>query len=174
VTLTASPAPGSTFTGWSGSGCSGAGTCRVTMNSDTTVTATFAHAAPPSPPALSGLKVSPSTFVLAGRLVGGRCVVETRANRKHRHCTRPVKLKVTYRLNVTAAVTVTIKHSLAGRLVALHGTLTRAGAAGPNTFTFHGRIGGRQLGTGSYRLTATPSLSGKTGRPRTITFRLAN
>ena len=32
VTLTANPAAGSTFTGWSGSGCSGIGTCVVTMS----------------------------------------------------------------------------------------------------------------------------------------------
>jgi hypothetical protein len=41
VTLTATPAAGSTFAGWSGGGCSGTGTCTVQLNSDTTVTATF-------------------------------------------------------------------------------------------------------------------------------------
>ena len=41
VTLTATPATGSTFTGWSGGGCSGVGTCLVTLTADTTVTATF-------------------------------------------------------------------------------------------------------------------------------------
>src|SRR5206468_3414929 len=42
VTLTASPAGGSTFAGWSGGGCSGSGTtCTVTMNAATSVTATF-------------------------------------------------------------------------------------------------------------------------------------
>jgi hypothetical protein len=41
VTLSAAPATGSTFAGWSGGGCSGTGTCTVTINSDITVTATF-------------------------------------------------------------------------------------------------------------------------------------
>jgi hypothetical protein len=40
VTLTASPAGGSIFGGWSGA-CSGTGTCQVTMNSNTTVMASF-------------------------------------------------------------------------------------------------------------------------------------
>jgi len=42
VTLTAAPASGSTFSGWSGGGCSGAAlTCAVTMDAAKTVTATF-------------------------------------------------------------------------------------------------------------------------------------
>ncbi len=41
VTLTAAPAVGSTFTGWSGGGCSGTGTCVVTVSSAVSVTATF-------------------------------------------------------------------------------------------------------------------------------------
>ncbi|HEX2229971.1 MAG TPA: putative Ig domain-containing protein, partial [Candidatus Binatia bacterium] len=41
VTLTASPASGSTFAGWSGGGCSGTGSCILTIHADTSVTATF-------------------------------------------------------------------------------------------------------------------------------------
>jgi hypothetical protein len=41
VTLTATPASDSTFAGWSGGGCTGTGTCQVTLNAATTVTATF-------------------------------------------------------------------------------------------------------------------------------------
>jgi len=41
VTLTASADPGSEFKGWSGSGCSGTGTCKVTMTEAKEVTATF-------------------------------------------------------------------------------------------------------------------------------------
>ncbi len=40
VTLTATPASGSTFVGWSGA-CSGTGSCVTSMTSDRTVTATF-------------------------------------------------------------------------------------------------------------------------------------
>lgn len=49
VTLTAT---GTGFTGWSGgtgsAGCTGAGTCAVTLNADSTVTATFPVAPPPA------------------------------------------------------------------------------------------------------------------------------
>ncbi len=41
VTLTATPDTGALFVGWSGGGCSGTGTCTVTMSSAQTVTATF-------------------------------------------------------------------------------------------------------------------------------------
>lgn len=41
VTLSAAPTPGSTFSGWSGGGCSGTGTCVVTVTAATNVTATF-------------------------------------------------------------------------------------------------------------------------------------
>ncbi|MDH3444767.1 MAG: fibronectin type III domain-containing protein, partial [Deltaproteobacteria bacterium] len=41
VALTAVPASGSTFAGWSGGGCTGTGSCTVTMSGATTVTATF-------------------------------------------------------------------------------------------------------------------------------------
>jgi hypothetical protein len=45
VTLTASPAGGSSFAGWSGAGCSGTGTCEVTMSEAQSVTAEFTEAA---------------------------------------------------------------------------------------------------------------------------------
>jgi fibronectin-binding autotransporter adhesin len=50
VHLTATPASGSTFAGWAGGGCSGTGTCTVTLNGDTSVTANFTANQPPPPP----------------------------------------------------------------------------------------------------------------------------
>jgi hypothetical protein len=41
VTLTATATGGAVFSGWSGGGCAGTGTCVVTMSSALTVTATF-------------------------------------------------------------------------------------------------------------------------------------
>lgn len=41
VTLSATPSAGSVFAGWSGGGCSGTGTCTLSVNADTTVTASF-------------------------------------------------------------------------------------------------------------------------------------
>ncbi|MBA4372202.1 MAG: hypothetical protein C0402_05010 [Thermodesulfovibrio sp.] len=48
VILTALPSPGSTFTGWSGGGCTGTSTCTVTMDAAKTVTATFTRPDPPT------------------------------------------------------------------------------------------------------------------------------
>jgi hypothetical protein len=56
VTLTAAASAGSTFAGWSGGGCSGTSTCKVTLNADTGVTATFNT----TPPVMHTLTVSPA------------------------------------------------------------------------------------------------------------------
>ncbi len=54
VTLSATPAAGSTFAGWSGGGCTGSGGCTVTISADRTVSATFdqtgGSVTPPGPP----------------------------------------------------------------------------------------------------------------------------
>jgi hypothetical protein len=48
LTLTASENAGSIFSGWSG-GCTGTGTCNVTMNGDTNITATFSSTSTGTP-----------------------------------------------------------------------------------------------------------------------------
>ena len=49
ITLTASAASGSTFASWSGEGCSGTGTCTVSMTQARNVTATFNSSLPVCP-----------------------------------------------------------------------------------------------------------------------------
>ncbi len=72
VTLTAAAKSGSTFTGWSGGGCSGTGTCSVTLNSNQAVTATFqgftisATALSPSSVAPGGSSESTVTITPSG------------------------------------------------------------------------------------------------------------
>jgi subtilisin family serine protease len=53
VTLTAKAAADSKFAGWAGAGCSGTGTCSVTISADTAVTATFTN----RPPRVTSVKV---------------------------------------------------------------------------------------------------------------------
>ncbi|HEU5320764.1 MAG TPA: choice-of-anchor D domain-containing protein, partial [Methylomirabilota bacterium] len=62
VTLSALPASGSTFAGWSGGGCSGTGTCSLTLTANTGVTATFNTSVSEAPaPTVSSLVPSSAT-----------------------------------------------------------------------------------------------------------------
>jgi DNA-binding beta-propeller fold protein YncE len=138
---------------------------------------------------ISKLRLSPSTLSLSGREVRGRCVGPTRNNNSRKHCRRPIKLRVSYRLNVPDPVTFTIKAQMSGRragrrcvkptsknrghrnctrLVALRGQIVQTGNAGANQFTWGGVIGGHRLGLGSYVLLATPL--GGTGKQGNFTL----
>jgi len=76
VTLTATPASGSTFNGWSGS-CSGTGSCVVTMDESRGVTATFEKEATPPTPGIA--KVASKARVKGGKaLLRVTCRGETR------------------------------------------------------------------------------------------------
>jgi hypothetical protein len=84
--------------------------------------------------------------LLPGRRArGGRCVKPTRQNRGARKCTRRVRVR---------------------------GSFTRTGGAGPNRFRFMGRVGGRKLKPGDYRLLATPTANGVRGRATSARFRI--
>jgi hypothetical protein len=75
----------------------------------------------------------------------GRCVAPTRRNRTARRCTR---------------------------FVTLRGGFTRTGNVGTNTFRFMGRIAGKRLKPGRYKLVATPTANGQAGRPVSAAFRI--
>jgi len=76
VTLTATPASGSTFNGWSGS-CAGTGSCVVTMDESRGVTATFEKEATPPTPGIA--KVASKAKVKGGKaLLRVTCKGETR------------------------------------------------------------------------------------------------
>lgn len=72
VSLTATPASGSTFVGWTG-GCTGAGACSVTMNASITVTAVFALNQHTLTVVKSGLGTGTVTSSPAGINCGADC-----------------------------------------------------------------------------------------------------
>jgi hypothetical protein len=80
VTLSATADPGSEFTGWSGSGCSGTGTCKVTMTSAKSVTAGFneEEAGPKFPTPLTILRTGEGTVTSSpsGIECGATCSAE--------------------------------------------------------------------------------------------------
>jgi len=138
-------------------------------------------------PTLSGLRVSPHRLSIAGREVKRRCVKATRKNSSHKHCRLKIKLKISYTLNGPATVTFTLKLKMPGRkaagrcvkptrhnhkhkkctrLVPIHRSIVKAGAAGTNSFTWGGKIADQALASGTYQLTATPT----GGQPHTTTF----
>lgn len=199
VTLSATPASGWRFSGWSGD-CSGLG-CTVTMSAARSVTAVFTPVStgstpPPTSPLTSPvapvvvdrtapvqalLSLSSSSFRAArsgpsartsvglgtrvrydlsepattrfrveravrGRRVGGRCVRATRANATRRPCTRWALLR---------------------------GSFTRSGQRGANRFRFTGRLSGRALRRGRYRLVArSTDAAGNRSTLRRVRFRI--
>jgi hypothetical protein len=104
VTLTTSPAKGSTFTGWSGGGCSGTGTCQLTMSADQAVTATF-DATPPPPPGTPNTKIKKAkinkrkrkakfAFKAVGEATGFQCALaKGKRKPKFKRCSSPKKYK---------------------------------------------------------------------------------
>jgi pimeloyl-ACP methyl ester carboxylesterase len=137
------------------------------------VSAASSPPAPPVVPTVAGLRLSPSTFRAT---VGG--------------ASSSAGTRVTYTLNVPASVRLTVQRSARGRAAAgrclasnrsgphctrfvrVRGSFTRSRPAGADRFTFTGRIAGRALRPGRYRLVATPSANGRTGRSARAPFRI--
>ena len=109
----------------------------------------------------------------------------------------PKGTRVSYTLNEAATVVFTVKRRATGRrvkrgkrkvcvkptrknrkkhrcarYVGVRGSFTLNGAAGNNSFHFTGRMNGRKLTPGRYRLLATPSAGGKAGTPVSTAFRI--
>jgi polyvinyl alcohol dehydrogenase (cytochrome) len=142
-------------------------------------------------PRLTKLHLSSHRVSVAGRKVHGRCVRPSKKNRRHAHCRRPMRLKITFALNTPATVKLTFRRHAAGRkvngrcvaptkknhkrarctrLVTVPGSIKLRGKAGPNAFMLTGKVGRRRLGPGTYQLTARPSANGQTGSAQRVTF----
>jgi uncharacterized repeat protein (TIGR01451 family) len=81
-----------------------------------------------------------------GRMVQGSCRKPTRLNLQAKRCTRYVRLK---------------------------GSFAHAGNAGPNRFKFTGRLRGRKLRPGRYRLAAAPrDAAGNRSKAKRVKFRI--
>jgi uncharacterized delta-60 repeat protein len=188
VTLTASAAAGSAFAGWSGGGCSGAGSCALTMSADQTVTATFNAIAPvplsprPTKATISALGESNSIFAVgpsSTRLTG-----QTSA-RRHRRGT-----VFSFRLDQAATVKIAIQTKARGRRVGricraesrslrhkprctrtiTIATLTRLAHPMLNKVPFSGRIAGKALRPGRYQATFTARGSAGASPPQALSF----
>jgi hypothetical protein len=95
--------------------------------------------------------------------------------------------KVTFTLKAPANVRFTVEKKRKGRCPAakkgkrrrkckpykkVKGSFTVAGVTGKNSFRFRGRIGGKTLKPGRYRLVAVPILGKATGKARSVRFRI--
>ena len=120
VTLVASAASGSTFASWSGGGCSGTGSCEVTINANTTVTATFNAVSPPPPVEEGTARVAGKATVKSGKALlkvtcsGGPCKGQLKLTAKIKQGKKTKNLtigKATFSLASGATSTLKVKLS---------------------------------------------------------------
>jgi hypothetical protein len=149
VTLAATAASGSTFAGWSGAGCSGTAPCEVTIEEDTTVTATF-NANPkeetkkeevkPPPPTEGTAKAAGTASVKSGKASlklscsGGPCkgTVQLKAKVKQGKKTKNLVIgKASFNLADGASATIKVKLSGPAKQELAKGKTLKAKTSGP-------------------------------------------
>jgi virginiamycin B lyase len=148
------------------------------------VTAPSVPPPPPPPPvavlSVSSLKVSPSSFKAAPK--GGSI------SKKRKPGT-----KVSYRVSATASTRFTVESVQKGRkkgkkcvkptaknrkgkkctrYVLLRGSFKHAGKAGSNSFRFSGRVGGKRLASGKYRLVAVATVGTRKSKAKRANFKI--
>ncbi|HEX5908969.1 MAG TPA: hypothetical protein VFY44_00660 [Thermoleophilaceae bacterium] len=163
---------------------------RCPTQAGTTGSCSVAGGSPPpadrTKPTFGSLSFSRTTFAAA------KSGSAFSAQRKRR--ATPVGTKVSFNLSEAAAVKFTVQRKTTGRRVSgrckartrknrrkarctlwknVRGSFTYTGKAGRNSLTFRGRIGGRALRTGSYRLNGTATDPAKNASaPRNKSFRI--
>lgn len=122
---------------------------------------------PPAPPVntaaprISSLRISPSTFRAATR---GASIAKAK--------TRPRGGKVTVKLTRAAKAALSVERRTGTRWVKVKGTFSRTLKAGTSSFRFTGRIAGKALKPGRYRLRAVATAAGKPSAVRRASFRI--
>jgi hypothetical protein len=120
VTLTATPASGATFTGWSGGGCSGTGSCTVTLSSDQAVSANF-----------NTTKIQSLAQATANSLLKQEVKAVGRKHEEHTLLTRAC-FTVSFTAGVTGKATDKLSAKMGGKnVLVMKGavTVSKAGAA---------------------------------------------
>jgi hypothetical protein len=113
---------------------------------------------------LSRLKLTPASFPAARR---GASVARAATG-----------TTISYSVSEASTTTFRVDRAAAGanrghKYIPLHGTFLHHDVAGTNHFHFTGRVGGRALSTGRYRLNATPkSATGHVGQTKQSPFHI--
>jgi secreted trypsin-like serine protease len=131
VTLTATPASGYTFAGWDGEGCSGTGTCTVSMTQARNVTATFgiqsqlpsepppgggggSNEPPPDNPPVTADDTPPVAAIASDALhMSRRGFVRVRIDcvDSPEDCLGDLRLRMRFPADATAAVLINVAHA---------------------------------------------------------------
>jgi hypothetical protein len=184
VSLTATAAAGSQFSGWSGACAGVAAACSIKLGGDQAVTASFVPVATNHAPAptLLHLRETFATFAVAAAVTP---LIASTSSRHHHRGTI-----FSFVLDQAATVQIAIEQAKRGRKVAGRciastprrrakrkctltvaiATLSRPLPAGADQVPFSGRLGRRRLKPGSYTATFTASNANGASRAAKLRF----